>query len=164
MSSSDRPTQSTASATRRKVLTGMLSASAVVALAPANWTKPMFNRMITPAHGQAISIAAGTYRFTTPEVFPSVGGVGSTCEIEVFYEFDWPGGSGPHTISYRLVDVTPIGSGSCDPDDIDTLISLIESLQFIVQVVSDVGTGLFPLPATTPALPSGFFFVIAIPD
>jgi len=161
MKLTDNSPKQITSLNRRSILTGIFGCSALAALAHKDWIKPAINRIVTPAHGQAASITAGTYRFINPEIFPTVGGVGSTCIAVGFSEFDWPGGTGPFTISYRLADVTT--AGACDQDDIDALVNTFESLQFTVQVVSDVGDNPLALPATTPALPSGLVFAIVIP-
>jgi hypothetical protein len=83
------------SPTRRKLLTGLVAASAVSAMAPQQWTQPVLKRMITPAHGQALSVAAGRYTARLLDDF------GDGCSELYSVVFDWPGGSGE-----TLVEVT----------------------------------------------------------
>jgi len=145
--------KNTPSPTRRTVLTGMLGASTVVALAPAHWSKPVLNRMITPAHGQAVSIAAGRYSFTA--IIYDIGG----CAITANFSINWPGGVGPHVVNVEVDQNSLSEVGSCTAGDVADAIDLAEGVNPTVRIVTDIGADI-PLGPSTPALPSGLFFVI----
>jgi hypothetical protein len=137
---------------RRQLLGGLLGASAVVALAPTHWSKPVVNRVLTPAHGQAVSIAAGTY--TAFGVIDDVGG----CVFVVEFAFDWPGGAGPTQVEPRPLAVEydcetfsfPIGEVQW-PDS--------PSATIVVTNDPDSVSG-SELAGVSPPLPVGFFFVV----
>lgn len=70
---------------KRTVLKGSAALIGAAAVAPQEWSKPVLNRLVTPAHAQAVSVGAGVYSFETGE-------------NDVLLSFFWPGGSGPDEI------------------------------------------------------------------
>ncbi|WP_159322497.1 hypothetical protein [Spiribacter roseus] len=66
----DQPEDSTQTDTgKRRLLKGAALGAGAAALAPSEWTAPVVRKMISPAHAQTVSAAAGTYTVDTPQ-FP----------------------------------------------------------------------------------------------
>jgi hypothetical protein len=108
--------------------------------------------MITPAHGQAVSIAAGTYSFT---YFIYEAG---ECEIIGTRSINWPGGVGPHLVNLTFDPSSVIELGPCTSTDRENDTDLYESPTLNVKIVTDPSEGI-ELGASNPPLPSGLFFV-----
>jgi len=148
----------TPSPVRRQLLTGLAGASAVVALAPTQWSKPVLNRLVTPAHGQAVSIAAGTYRAVARFIELISDGFGDfeDCEVEVIFEFQWPGGTGPSAITGEPIQV----NADCGSTGVPGLIEDTQpgTATLIVTNGPESAPGLV-LEDVAPPLPTGLFFV-----
>jgi len=141
------------SPTRRKVLTGLLGASAVAAMAPQQWTQPVLKRMITPAHGQAFSIAAGIYTFQFIEEF--LANINT-----ITARINWPGGLGPvEDITVEIIGNAPGDVTSLDPPTTSDFNVRIGSL-----ASADPAQDYEPVAGSaSPALPGGLVFIVSDP-
>lgn len=88
----------------------MLGASAVATMAPQQWTQPVLKRVVTPAHGQAFSIAAGTYTFTFIEEY------GSDEVYRVTVTLSWPGGTDTQSVELTVTAVQQTVGNQDDSD------------------------------------------------
>jgi len=147
------------SPTRRKLLTGLVAASAVGAIAPQQWTQPVLKRMITPAHGQAVSIAAGRYtaRFEVFDFFEDESG----CDLNYDAQFSWPGGVDETVVevNFQLVSQTAACVGDPQP-----VAAFGADIPIFVAARNSILEGSVELLNTDPPLPAGFSFYLDISD
>jgi hypothetical protein len=140
---------SSLSTARRKLLIGLTSASAVVAAAPNQWTQPVLKRMITSAHGQAVSIAAGRYTAQFSRVT-------ATCTLVIEIVFDWPGGISSTELIATFTRLSSVGDCSGEDGSTETGSGIIS--------IGPSGSGdlaQIELTNTSPSLPAGFSFYFA---
>jgi len=152
--------ESSPSPTRRKLLTGLVAASAVSAMAPQQWTQPVLKRMITPAHGQALSIAAGTYTGNFSFPITDLG-----CSLSLDIEYVWPGGTEETEVLGTLTYAGPIEAsvGACSA--VTLTVGDTEPFTGLIFVASSSfsGDGVIAISNTNPPLPAGFSFFLRLP-
>lgn len=125
---------------KRTVLKGSAALIGAAAVAPQEWSKPVLNRLVTPAHAQAVSVGAGVYSFNI-----EMG------DEEIFFSFFWPGGGGPNEI--QIFEGTQ-ASGNL-PDDTPYTIALAASQPAGYELLAD---------NLSPAPPQGLSFWIEASD
>jgi len=118
--------------------------------------------MITPAHGQAVSIAAGRYTAGLIDVF------GDGCNEEYSVVFDWPGGSGETVVEVtstfiRLVEVSAGDCSEFDPEEFAGTETFSRSI-FVAPSGSSGDDEVAELFNTSPPLPAGFSFFVRYDD
>lgn len=69
---------------KRRLLKGAALGAGAVVLAPAEWSTPVFRGVVSPAHADIVSAAAGTYTVDHPDDPFGSGGRRAT--------FEWDGG------------------------------------------------------------------------
>ena len=79
---------------KRRLIKGALLGAGAAAVAPSEWATPVVRRMISPAHAQTVSAAAGFYEGTYVQL-------GTPKTIS----FTWPGGGGE-----KVLDVLDDGT------------------------------------------------------
>lgn len=148
------------SSSRRKIVTGLLGVSAVATLAPQHWTQPVLTRIIAPAHGQAVSIAAGTYRVTLALPIFDEDGVAQigNCVETVVADINWPGGVDPQVVLFAVVTITRSGDvgdqcGNASEGDGELLVFVAAS--------GSQQTDAIELTDISPPLPAGLSFFAA---
>lgn len=156
-------------------------AGTAVAMAPQQWKDPVLRRVITPAHGQAVSIAAGTYSVisnidvaTFRDIFDNDfqefdGDSGTICgeavggaSIITTLTFNWPGGVGP--IVVPVVAAGFICRPDVGPDGNEfTVQNPGVNVNIRINLPSEIDVGEIAFASDMDPLPGGLEFLVSLP-